>query len=84
MMKIIPVIINFIIIGLFLYSKLFAYADKLYPQYKNPFGWVNKLFSPLFNATKKFIKPYQVGKDLSIDPNQFILLIILLFIINIL
>jgi hypothetical protein len=84
MMRITPIILNFIIVGLFLYSKLFAHRDKLYPQFKSPFGLVNKLFTPIFDFSKKIIKPYKVGKDLSIDPNHFILLIILLFLINIL
>lgn len=84
MMRITPVIINFIIVGLFLYSKLFAHRDQLYPRFKTPFRWFNKLFTPIFDVSKKIIKPYKVGENLSIDPNQFILLIILLLVINIL
>ena len=60
-MKIVPIVLNILIIGLFLYSKLLPYKDKLNPQYKKIFDFFNSLFTPIFNFLKNIIKPFQVG-----------------------
>ena len=82
MMKIVPIVLNILIIGLFLYSKLLPYKDKLNPQYKKIFEFFNSLFTPIFNFLKKVIKPFQVGKGLFVDMSQVVLLILFLILLN--
>lgn len=82
MIKLIPILISILIIGLFLYSKLLPFKDKLNPKYKKIFDFFNSLFSPIFNFLKIRIKPFQVGLGLSIDMSQIVLLIILLMLLN--
>ncbi len=82
MIIIIPIFINILIVGLFLYSKLLPHKDKLNPHYKSIFEFFNGLFSPVFNFLKKKIKPFQVGIGLSIDMTQIVLLIIFLIFLN--
>jgi hypothetical protein len=82
MTKLIPVLISILIIGLFLFSKLLPYKDKLSPQYRNIFNFFSRLFLPVFSLLKKFFKPLQVGQGLLVDMTQVVLLIILLFILN--
>jgi hypothetical protein len=75
-------IANIFIIGLFLYSKLLPYKDKLNNQYKGIFNFFNAVFSPILNFLKSFIKPFQVGQGLSVDMTQIVLLILFLLIAN--
>ena len=82
MIKIIPILINILIVGLFLYSKLLPYKDKLNPQYKKIFDFFNSIFSPIFNFLKNIVKPFQVGIGLSVDMSQILLLIIFLMLLN--
>jgi hypothetical protein len=82
MMILIPIILNILIIGLFLYSKLLPYKDKLNPQFKKIFDFFNSIFSPIFNFLKNMIKPFQVGNGLFVDMTQVVLLIIFLFLLN--
>lgn len=82
MIIIIPVLINILIIGLFLYSKLLPHKDKLNPKYKKIFDFFNRIFSPIFNFFKRFIKPFQVGIGLYVDMSQIVLLIIFLMLLN--
>jgi len=82
MIKLIPILINILIIGLFLYSKLLPYKDKLNPQYKKFFDFFNRIFSPIFNFLKTVVKPFQVGVGLSIDMSQILLLIVFLMLLN--
>ena len=82
MIKIIPIIISILIIGLFLYSKLLPYQDKLNPQYKKIFNFFNSIFLPILNFLKNIIKPFQVGTGLSVDMSQILLLIIFLTLLN--
>ena len=82
MIKIIPILINILIVGLFLYSKLLPYNDKLNPQYKKIFDFFNSIFYPIFNFLKNIVKPFQVGLGLSVDMSQILLLIIFLMILN--
>jgi hypothetical protein len=75
-------IANIFIVGLFLYSKLLPYKDKLNNQYKGIFNFFNAVFSPILNFIKRFIKPFQVGQGLSVDMTQIVLLILFLLIAN--
>ena len=81
-MKLIPIVLNILIIGLFLYSKLLPYKDKLNPQFKKIFDFFNSIFSPIFNFLKNMIKPFQVGNGLFVDMTQVVLLIIFLLLLN--
>lgn len=71
--------INALIIGLFLYSKLLPYKDRLDGQYKGMFDFFSRIFEPLLNFMRGFIKNAQVGQGLAVDMTQIVLLIILLF-----
>lgn len=82
MIKLIPILINILIVGLFLYSKLLPYEDKLNPQFKKIFDSFNRIFSPIFNFLKNIVKPFQVGLGLSVDMSQILLLIFFLIILN--
>ena len=82
MIRLIPILINILIVGLFLYSKLLPYKDKLNPQYKKIFDFFNSIFSPIFNFLKNLVKPFQVGVGLSVDMSQIVLLIIFLMLLN--
>jgi uncharacterized protein YggT (Ycf19 family) len=82
MRMVIAYLANILIIGLFLYSKLLPYKDKLNNQYKGIFNFFNTVFEPIFKFLKRFIKPFKVGQGLSVDMTQIVLLIILLIIAN--
>jgi hypothetical protein len=82
MSRLIPILISVLIVGLFLYSKLLPYKDKLNPKYKKVFDLFNSLFSPIFNFLKNNVKPFQVGVGLSVDMSQIVLLIIFLMLLN--
>ncbi len=73
-------IINFLIVGLFLYSKLLPYKDKLHGQYSGLFLFFNSVFEPITTLMRKFIKPVQVGRTLFVDLSQIILLILFLLV----
>lgn len=82
MIKLTPVIISILIIGLFLLSKLLPYKDKLSPKYRKAFDFFNSVLSPTLNLLKKIIKPIQVGTGLSVDMSQIVLLVVLLIALN--
>lgn len=82
MMRLIPILINILIVGLFLYSKLLPHKDKLNPQYKKIFDFFNSVFTPILNFLKNIVKPFQVGIGLSVDMSQIVLLIIFLMFLN--
>ncbi len=73
-------ILNFMIIGLFLYSKLLPYKDRLQGQYSSLFSFFNSVFEPITKLMRKFIKPVQVGQALFVDVSQILLLILLLLV----
>jgi uncharacterized protein YggT (Ycf19 family) len=75
------ILICVLIVGLFLYSKLLPYKDKLNHQYKGIFNFFDALFTPIFNFMRKYIKPFQVGFGLSVDMTQIVLLILLLILL---
>ncbi len=74
--------LNVLIVGLFLYSKLLPYKDKLSPNYKKAFSFFNSIFNPIFNLLKKVFTPYPVGGDVGVDMTQIVLLVLLLIILN--
>lgn len=73
---------NIFIIGLFLYSKLLPYKDKLKDPYLRIFNFFNGAFSPVLNFLKRFIKPFQVGHGIAVDMTQLVLLLLFLLIVN--
>lgn len=82
MIFLVKIIINIAIVGLFLYSKLLPYKDKLDNQYKKIFNFFDQLYAPIFNFLKSIAKPVQVGNGLFVDMTQIILLLIFLLIQN--
>ena len=78
MSMILTIIIDVFIVGLFLYSKLLPYKDKLNNQYKGTFTFFSNVFNPVLNFLRSFAKPFPVGQGLSVDMTQVILLILLL------
>jgi uncharacterized protein YggT (Ycf19 family) len=84
MKTIILYIVSIFIIGLFLYSKLLPYQDKLNVQYKSVFNFFDSVFTPILNFIKRFIKPFEVGYGVSVDMAQIILLLVFLIILNVL
>ena len=73
---------NTLIIGLFLYSKLLPFKDKLNDKYIRVFNFFDSIFTPVLNFLKRFIKPFQVGQGLSVDLTHIIILIVLLILLN--
>ena len=82
MSRLLPILLSLLIVGLFLYSKLLPYKDKLNPQYKKIFDFFNSIFTPIFNFLKNLVKPFQVGIGLSVDMSQIVLLIAFLILLN--
>lgn len=82
MREVFPVIISIFILGLFLYSKLLPFKNKLLPNYRKVFNFFESIFEPIFNFLRNVIKPFKVGIGLSVDMSQIILLVILLIILN--
>ncbi|MET0394573.1 MAG: hypothetical protein ABW019_15615 [Chitinophagaceae bacterium] len=74
--------LSILITGLFLYSKLLPYRDRLHPRYRGVFNFFHGLFNPLLNGMKRFIKPFRVGIGLSVDMTQIVLLILFLILLN--
>ena len=81
-MILIKFFIYVLIVGLFLFSKLLPYKDKLNPQYRTIFDFFNSIFSPFFGFLKNIVKPFQVGVGLAVDMSQIVLLIIFLMLLN--
>ena len=82
MFFLLKIFIYVLIVGLFLYSKLLPYKEKLNGQYKGVFNLFNSIFSPILNFLKTMLKPFQVGQGLFVDMTQVLLLIILLILAN--
>ena len=82
MSRLMPILLSVLIVGLFLYSKLLPYKDKLNPNYKKIFDFFNSIFTPIFNFLKNLVKPFQVGIGLSVDMSQIVLLIVFLILLN--
>lgn len=82
MRSLVPILISFLIVSLFLYSKLLPYQNKLNPKYSTPFKYINKFFTPVLSYIRRVISPFEVGNGLSIDMSQVLLLILFLIILN--
>ena len=76
------ILIYILIIGLFLYSKILPYKDKLDIKYIKIFDFFNAIFTPIFKFFNPIFKPMQLGIGLSVDLTQIVLLIILLILLN--
>lgn len=72
------IFINVLIVGLFLFSKLTPYKDKLTGNYLKSFLFFGRIINPILNFQKRFIKPTQVGTGIAVDMSQIILLLALL------
>lgn len=77
-------LVALLIVGLFLYSKLLPYKDRLNPKYQKIFSVFDRLFTPWLNLLRKLFSPLQVGTGLAIDMAQIVLLLLLLFILKLL
>lgn len=84
MFYLLKLFLNLLIVGLFLYSKLLPYKEKLNSQYKGIFNFFNSILSPLLNGLRSFIKPFEVGQGLSVDMTQIVLLLLFLLLNNML
>lgn len=71
-------IVGLFTVGLFLYSKLLPYKDKLSGQYSSIYSFFAGIFEPFLKFMRKYIKPVQVGQNLAVDMSQVLLLILLL------
>jgi uncharacterized protein YggT (Ycf19 family) len=76
------ILLNVLVVGLFLYSKLLPYKDKLNNRYKGIFNFFNSIFTPILNFMRKLIKPFQVGQGLFVDLTQIVLLVIILLLLS--
>lgn len=76
------IFLNILIIGLFLYSKLLPYKNRLTGKYLNTFIFFERIFTPLLNFLKRFSKPAQVGNGIAVDMSQIILLVLFLLILK--
>jgi hypothetical protein len=74
--------INFLVVALFLYSKLLPYKDRLDNRYRKVFNFCGAIFTPLLNFFKSIFKPFTVGRGLQVDMTQIVLLLLLLTILG--
>ncbi len=77
----IKLIFEILILGLFLFSKLLPYNDRLNANYKKIFNFFKSIFEPILTFFKRYLKPFKVGSGVAIDLSQFLLLLIFLFIL---
>jgi hypothetical protein len=78
---ILKLVLEILIVGLFLYSKLTPYKDRLDVKYKKGFNFFNSIFKPILSFLSRFFKPFTVGVGLSVDMTQIVLLVIMLMLI---
>lgn len=78
MKLIIYVLVNVLIVGLFLYSKLLPHKARLAGSYLKIFNFFEAIFNPLLNLLKKIAQPAQVGNGIAVDMSQIILLVLFL------
>ena len=77
------IFLNILIVGLFLYSKLTPYKDRLTGNYLKTFNFFDKIFNPILSIFRPLARPAQVGNGIAVDMSQIILLIILLILLKI-
>ena len=75
-------LLNILIVGLFLYSKLLPFKDKLNPNYRRVFDFFSRVFNPIFKLLKNVFTPYPVGGGVAVDMTQIVLLVFILIILN--
>lgn len=80
-MIILKLVLEILIVGLFLYSKLTPYNDRLNVNHKKVYNFFNSIFKPILSFLSRFFKPFTVGVGLSVDMTQIVLLILLLIIL---
>lgn len=76
------IFVNILILGLFLYSKLTPYKDRLTGNYLKTFNFFDKIFSPILSIFRPLARPAQVGTGIAVDMSQILLLIILLIVLR--
>ena len=76
------IVLSTFIVGLFLYSKLLPYKDRLNDRYSGIFKFFSSVFTPILNGLGSLIKPFKVGTNLSVDMTQIVLLILFLLLLN--
>lgn len=76
------IFVNVLIVGLFLYSKLTPYKDRLTGNYLKTFNFFNAIFNPILAIFRPLARPMQVGNGIAVDLAQIILLIILLVVLK--
>jgi uncharacterized protein YggT (Ycf19 family) len=74
--------VNVLVVGLFLYSKLTPYKDRLTGNYLKTFNFFDKIFNPILAIFRPMARPAQVGNGIAVDMSQIILLVILLTLIK--
>ena len=84
MTELIHLLLSILLIGLFLFSKLTPYSDRLNPKYKSIYSFFETLFNPILKALRSIIKPVIVGQNLSVDISQVVLFILLLILTQLL
>ena len=84
MTELIHLLLSILLIGLFLFSKLTPYSDRLNPKYKCIYSFFETLFNPILKALRSIIKPVVVGQNLSVDISQVVLFILLLILTQLL
>ena len=60
------------------YEKSIPYKDRLKPDYKKVFIFIDKLFSPVLNIINKVIPPLNIGTNIGLSFGSFILVLFLL------
>ncbi len=76
------IFVNVLVVGLFLYSKLTPYKDRLTGNYLKTFNFFDKIFNPILAIFRPMARPAQVGNGIAVDMSQIILLVILLTLIK--
>lgn len=84
MALLIHLLLSILLIGLFLFSKLMPYKDRLNPKYKSIYNFFETLFNPILKALRSIIKPVFVGQNLSVDISQVVLFVLLLILTQLL
>lgn len=83
MRDILPFVFIFLVLGFFLYIKLVPFKDKLDAKHLRVFIFFDRLFQPILNFLKHYLKPYKVGNGIALDLGQVvIMLVLLLFIVT--
>jgi hypothetical protein len=68
------ILINVLIVGLFLYSKLTPYKNMLTRKYLKAFNFPESIFNPLLNLFKKIAKLAQVVNGIEVGMSQIIII----------